>query len=161
MVLNQRQASRKRLQDYATKTLSQMTPDHFKYQFRLQRSTFDNLLNSIRPTYDHRFGRQRIPLEQAVLIFLRYLGSLETYNTLSVMFDVPISVAFNVVHRITDIVVAALSKKTIKWPRSEAALSIASRYQGRHNWLPADLIGAIDARGAHPKQKQRTQLNHE
>ncbi|XP_025154163.1 putative nuclease HARBI1 isoform X2 [Harpegnathos saltator] len=117
--------------------------------FRMKRSTFQILLELLRPSLwkqSNRYGRQPISPEKQLLIAIRIMATPNSYRCVSDRFNVGKATAWRSVQKI----VHALYKKItsfIKWPTIEEAQQSMDTMEQQYGF--PNVIGAVD--GTHVK----------
>ena len=93
--------------------------------FRIQKSTFLNLLNVVLENDNHKLMRKKyhggnlpIPPEKALLTFLTYMATQESLLSIGQRFGIVPSTAMNIVNALLYIMLK-IKKKYIFWPRTD------------------------------------------
>ncbi|XP_063906046.1 putative nuclease HARBI1 [Zophobas morio] len=93
--------------------------------FRIQKSTFLNLLNVVLENDNHKLMRKKyhggnlpIPPEKALLTFLTYMATQESLLSIGQRFGIVPSTAMNIVNALLYIMLK-INKKYIFWPRTD------------------------------------------
>ena len=113
---------------------------------RIHRTTYDILLEHLRPTLEeeHVRWKQNFGLEKQLLMFLWYLANKESYRVVARLFHVSKSTAHKYIHRVSE-AVSNLSEKLIKWPDFDVQQDISDTIQNT-SYIP-NCVGFID--GSH------------
>ena len=135
-------------------TIPKYSPGTFKTFFRMTPTTYEKLLTIIAtlPEFQHpdvNPGRPQVPLDKDLLMYLWYMGSLETVRSIADRFDVSEStfVAHN--RRLIDAFCDHLLTKFIKWPDQQQYHDISGVFMDKKGF--PSVIGALD--GTHIKIK--------
>jgi hypothetical protein len=150
-----------RVADYYEITIPNYTVDDFKSHFRLTRDTFQAtyLRLSTTETYNRRKGP--IPnLEKELLMFLRYIGNLESFRSMADRFGTSKGSLHASIKRISSCLISVMGE-CVRWPTTQAELMETSQSFGEKCEFQ-NVIGAID--GCHiqikaPKQQPHAYFN--
>ena len=117
-------------------------------------TTFEKLLGilSTLPEFqrpDLNPGRPQVPLEKDLLMYLWYMGSLETVRSIADRFDVSESTFVSHNRRMIDMFCVHLLKRFIKWPGVQHYHEISNAFMNKKGF--PSIIGALD--GTHIKIK--------
>ncbi|XP_018402632.1 PREDICTED: putative nuclease HARBI1 [Cyphomyrmex costatus] len=138
-----------RLYDDTDVILSRYSDKHFKSQFRIERSTFDYILNIIRPSLVRSScGRKRISPKKQFLIALCKIAISDSYRSICQKFNVGRATALMALRR----VIKAITEQAscfIKWPQDNRAEEIIRGFAATSAF--PGIIGAIG--GTHIKIK--------
>lgn len=94
----------------------------------------------------HIGGREQIPPEKKVALFLKYIGSHQTELEISQLFNIQESTLVKCRRQVSDAILQVLMPTSIKWPDIGDMPAISQGFnEGRY--LFPDVIGAID--GSH------------
>lgn len=133
--------SKERVNDFFEKTIPRLSDDEFRMHFRLSRSSFQNLIEILGADITKLSS-----FEKKMLLFLRFLGTQETLESMSMSFDLTISSAWVAIREIISILKSSGFISTlIRFPSD--LNSIAQQFQIQaHGRFPATFIGAIDCK---------------
>ncbi|XP_064651986.1 putative nuclease HARBI1 [Lineus longissimus] len=153
----ERRAKVPRTENYAEVTVPLQSLDDFRSHFRLSRTTFEVLLGELQPCPEialgqHGFGSPPVELGKQALVFLWYLGSPDSFRSISDRFGISRSTTHCICRRVCKAVVNNLIKKLISWPSHENRVNISEGFE-KYSHFPG-AIGAID--GCHIKIKAPT-----
>lgn len=129
----------------------------YKKYFRLSRDTTNIIEDLINFAYkcEIQHGREMIPCNAAVLIFLWYIGNQGTFSSLADKFNVTKSSAYRVVNKVVEILFSK-RHEFIKWPEVNEYEHISNEFKEK-NGLHG-VIGAIG--GLHIPIKRPQQDSH-
>ena len=150
-ILNQRNPKIARIQKYCKETVPLFNHAQFRYYFRMQRETVDELeqllmqCREVPSEYNMGRGRPAIPLRKQILIYLWFLGNNEPYEHVAGRFDVALSSAFVVAKRISDAMVNNYRNNFIKWLIGPSADQVIANFQEIQGF--PGVLGATD--GSH------------
>ncbi|KYN02346.1 Putative nuclease HARBI1 [Cyphomyrmex costatus] len=138
-----------RCANYVENVVPLYTDIEFKMHFRMKRSTFQFLLELLKPQLckqSKEFGRHPISPEKQLLIAIWTMVTSNSYRCVSDRFDVGKATAWRSVQRVVNALYANVTK-FIRWPTREKAEKTIETIQ-RNQTFPG-VIGAID--GTHIK----------
>lgn len=136
--------------DFRTETILAYDDEEFSRHFRMERTTFNELLRRLAPRLPERyegFGERIIPPDERLYMVLWFLATNESYRALACRFGTSDST----VHESVDIVVSAIVEELaneVKFPTTEEECKLLSSEFQQRNGFP-NIIGAID--GTHIK----------
>lgn len=110
--------------DWWSSVVPIMNDKQFKENFRIQRSTFKEILNQVGPYLrrEDTIFRSAIPIEKRVACALYSLGSTSELRTIAHLFGIGRSTAANLLHEFTEIIVQLFFHRLIKFPTTDQAI---------------------------------------
>lgn len=122
----------------------------FRDMFRLSRDVFDLLVGLVAKSlstreYSPPRGRPTIPIEKQVLVFLFFIGTLNTERQIADKFGVSESSVFRIVERLLNVIVDDLHSVFIRWPTGANVQSTVQKFKCVRGI--DGVLGAID--GSH------------
>ncbi|XP_012058854.1 PREDICTED: putative nuclease HARBI1 [Atta cephalotes] len=131
-----------RLQDDAENVLSCYNDKQFKSQFGMKRSTFDYILNIIRPSLIRSTcGRKRISPKKQFLIALWKMATSDPYRPICEKFYVGRATALMAVRRVIQ-AIAQRAHLFVKWPKGNRAKEIIRGFAATSAF--PGIIGVVD-----------------
>jgi hypothetical protein len=123
----------------------------FREAFAIQRSTFDFIVNELKPVYERQntgnvFGRKggnrAIPFEKAVALTIYRFTTTLPVRKIAQKFGVGKSTVSKVVSEVTDLIVTHLQPRYIRWPSPAEQSVINARFE-ELRCIPG-IVGAVD-----------------
>ncbi|XP_064478188.1 putative nuclease HARBI1 [Ornithodoros turicata] len=147
-----------RVVQYAETTVPTQTPQVFQSNFRLQKSSFEQMVLLLAPilTPDALVGRPPIVPEKQLMLFVWYLANMEGFRSVGDRFGITRSSVFRRAKRVGTALISR-ARTFIKWPTQEEALQSMMRFEGKAGF--PKVIGAIDGSYIPIKAPPET-LNH-
>ncbi|XP_045781566.1 protein ANTAGONIST OF LIKE HETEROCHROMATIN PROTEIN 1-like [Maniola jurtina] len=120
--------------------------DKFYNYFRMQKTTFDNLLQKLSQELKHQdtFMRESISPAERLAVTLRYLATGDTFTDLYYSYRIGIKTISCIVREVCHYIWLELYKEYMKMPSKEDWLHIASKFQESSNFPLC--LGAVDGK---------------
>jgi hypothetical protein len=116
-----------RVENYYEVTIPRYSPDDFKSHFRLTRETFQSTCQRLSQTEEFNKLKGPIPnVEKDLLMFLWYIGNLESYRSMADRFETSKGSFHSVVKRMSS-ALAGIMPEVMKWPNTQADFIKTSR----------------------------------
>ena len=135
-------STKERVKNFVNVTVSRFSFDEFRMHFRLSPSGFQILLNKLNSV------RNVVDLKKKLLLFLRYVGTQETLESLTIQFDVSFSSAWRILRQVHDLMKDSnFLSEMIRLPERDFFPQLAKEFQslsGRR--FPPIFVGAIDCK---------------
>lgn len=159
ILLNQRESSESmtRVQNYYEITIPQYSLDDFKTHFRLKRETFQATYTRL--SRSNAYTKEKGPtpnLEKELLMFLWYIGNLESFRSMSDRFGTSKGSFHACIKRVSSSLISIMPE-VVKWPQTREQIMETSRQFGEKSQFQ-NIIGAID--GSHIQIKAPRQQPH-
>lgn len=136
--------------------------DDFRDRFRMDRDTFDVILEQLTPRLliGDRNCPVKISAEKQLLIYIKYVATQMTIQTLSDLFGVCEATIFRLIRKISGIICKDVMPDVIKWPSGQKIHETLREFENLKGF--PGVIGAID--GSHipirtPKQNPENYIN--
>lgn len=132
-----------RVKDFFESTIPRFTDKQFQTYFRLSRSTFEIFLQKIGQEISHDY----MPADKSVLIFLKFIGTQETYESLSLIFNISKSYTWSIIQSVSRAIEnSGFCTEMIRLPNTqEMELSQKEFFKLTHNSI-GNCIGCIDCK---------------
>ncbi|XP_052744678.1 uncharacterized protein LOC128199398 isoform X3 [Bicyclus anynana] len=120
--------------------------DKFYNYFRMQKTTFDNLLQKLSQELKHQdtFMRESISPAERLAVTLRYLATGDTFTDLYYSYRIGLKTISCIVREVCHYIWLELYKEYMKMPSKEDWLHIASKFQESSNFPLC--LGAVDGK---------------
>jgi hypothetical protein len=154
-----------KVENYVHDVVPRYNPDDFRRFFRMRRHTFEVIcqqLAGVLPEYQtlRSSGRPAIPLQNQLMIFLWYMGSLEPLCRIGDRFNVTEFSVIKIRRRLCNMLLRHFKTKYIKWPHGQDRQTVINAFREKKEF--PDVIGAIDSTHIQlkpPKQHSQTYVN--
>ena len=135
-----------RVADYYEATIPRYSPDDFKTHFRLSRETFQSTCDRLSSLDEYNKVKGPTPdHEKELLMFLWYIGNLESYRSMADRFGTSKGSFHASVKRVSSCLTSVMPE-VIKWPATQADFDDTSRDFSQKCQFQ-NVVGAID--GSH------------
>ncbi|KAJ8315890.1 hypothetical protein KUTeg_006566 [Tegillarca granosa] len=110
-----------RITNYIETVMPLYMVDDFRDRFRMDRDTFDVILEQVTPRLliGDRNCPVKISAEKQLLIYIKYLATQMTIQTLSDLFGVCEATIFRLIRKISGIICKDVMPDVIKWPSGQ------------------------------------------
>lgn len=110
--------------DWWSSIVPNMTEKQFKENFRVQRSTFKQILDQVEPFLRRQdtLLRSAIPTDKRVACALYCLGSTGELRTIAHLFGIGRSTAANILHEFTQVIVDLFFHRLIQFPANDQSI---------------------------------------
>lgn len=148
-----------RIANYVETIMPLYQIDDFRQRFRMNRDTFNELTETLSPILIHGDcdGSMKIPVDKQLLIYIKYVSSQQTMQTIGDLFGVCEATICNLVRRKSSVICDELMQEMIKWPGARQIRQNVIDFQTLKGF--PGIVGAID--GNHipirPPRKLRKQ----
>jgi len=144
--INRNDFKRVNNRQYWEEECAHMSDHTFKSHFRMEKSTFSLITNTLKPhlfeDLQHRGGP--IPIEKICAISIWKLASGQSYRTVAALFSVGRTTAWRCVHIFCNLVKTNLTPTCIRWPLTlEEWTATKNRFKTKKAQF-TDCVGAID-----------------
>lgn len=154
-----------KVENYVEEVVPRYTLDDFRRFFRMTRDTFEVIcqqLGTVLPGYQtaRPSGRPAIPLQNQLMIFLWYIGSLEPLCRIGDRFNVTEFSVLRIRRRICKMLLRHFKSKYIKWPDGQDQQTVMNAFREKKEF-PL-VIGALDSTHIQirpPKEHPQTYVN--
>lgn len=110
------------IEEYFENVVPQYTDYDFKKHFRITRRSYEALVFQLDPFLcdkQHHGGKEVIPPEKQILIFIWYLSNQDSIREIAQLFNVSTSTAHGIIARVAS-ASSNLRSKVIRWPDAAA-----------------------------------------
>ncbi|CAG5083706.1 Similar to At3g55350: Protein ALP1-like (Arabidopsis thaliana) [Cotesia congregata] len=127
-----------RLQNFVEEVIPAFTDKEFKSHFRLCRSTFNFILNTIKPSLTRKIsGSPMIPPEKQLLIAIWKMATPDSYR-----YNEKILLKFQFCRSVIKLTLVEIAPHLITWPENEKFEEISNQFEATSGF--PKVIGAID-----------------
>lgn len=134
----------------------------FRDRFWMNRHNFESLVIKLAPYFERcdRDGCMMIYVEKQLLVYVKYVSTQITLQTIADIFGVCESTVFNLVKRISSVICSELMPLHIKWPTGHRVQRTINEFQQLKGF--PGVLGAVD--GSHipirsPTEHQENYIN--